>query len=243
MQEKIKELEEEAAKIGLKINANKTKCLKVNTKSNTPLQLQSSTIEDVPQFNYLGSIVANDGGTKQDIEHRLSKARSTFNRLWHVWRSPYLARSTKVKIFNACVKSTLLYGCETWHIDASYINKIQVYINKCLRIICKVFWPIIITNEELWAITEQKPICTTIKERKWRWLGHTLQKTNNTISKQALEWNPQGKRRVGRPRNTWRRTILKEVESSGKTWSEVKYLAQNRVRFRGYVEALCSQRE
>ncbi|XP_055384586.1 uncharacterized protein LOC129614181 [Condylostylus longicornis] len=49
-----------------------------------------------------------------------------------------------------------------------------------------------------------------IKRRKWRWIGHTLRRPSEAIARQALEWNPQGKRRVGRPRTTWRRTVEKE---------------------------------
>jgi len=31
-----------------------------------------------------------------------------------------------------------------------------------------------ITNEELWRITQQKPIEIQIERRKWNWIGHTL---------------------------------------------------------------------
>jgi hypothetical protein len=33
-----------------------------------------------------------------------------------------------------------------------------------------------ISNENLWAVTNQQPIGNQIKERKWRWIGHTLRK-------------------------------------------------------------------
>ena len=42
---------------------------------------------------------------------------------------------------------------------------------------------------------KQQPINLTIRSRRWKWIGHTLRKTNNIITKQALEWNPQGKRK------------------------------------------------
>ncbi len=34
----------------------------------------------------------------------------------------------------------------------------------------------------------------TIKQRKWRWLGHTLRIGQNDITNQSLKWNPQGNR-------------------------------------------------
>jgi len=49
------------------------------------------------------------------------------------------------------------------------------------------------------------------------------------IAKAALEWNPQGTRPRGRPRTTWRRTILEEIRHQGKTWKEIKVPAKNRI--------------
>jgi hypothetical protein len=61
-----------------------------------------------------------------------------------------------------------------------------------------------ITNEELWRITKQKSIKIQTKRRKWNWIGHTLSKEAGAIEKTALDWNPHGYRRRGRPKRTWR---------------------------------------
>jgi len=103
-----------------------------------------------------------------------------------------------------------------------------------------MFWPDQIMNKELWKRTKQPRIDLQIRKRKWGWLGHTLQKLSDDIARQALEWNPQGKRRRGRPRNTWRRTVLEEAKVVKKTWAEIKTDAKNRVRWRILVEALRS---
>jgi hypothetical protein len=98
------------------------------------------------------------------------------------------------------------------------------------------------SNEGLWEITNQETIEKTIKIRKLKWIGHTWRRPSNEITLQALEWNPPGKRNRGRPRNTWRRTVEKELAEIGKTWKEAKREAANRIRWRGTVEALCSIR-
>jgi hypothetical protein len=72
---------------------------------------------------------------------------------------------------------------------------------------------------------------------------HTLRKPAGAIRKDALDWNPQGARRRGRPRKTWRRTIEEEIREMGKTWSEVKALANQRKRWRSLTGALCSIRD
>ena len=69
---------------------------------------------------------------------------------------------------------------------------------------------------------------------------HTLQKPASNITRQALDWNLQGKRKVGCPKQTWRRSTDAEIKTAGTTWTELKRTSQNRVRWRGVVAALCS---
>jgi len=221
------------------INVNKTKemCTALNSKE--PLRIYNETTERVTQFTYLGSIIDNAGGTEADIMARIRKAQIAFSALNKIWQSTTYSAQTKLRIFNTNVKAVLLYGCETWK-NLKYITtKLQI-INKSLRKILRIFWPDQITNNELWKCTKQPKIDLQIRKRKWGWLGHTLRKPTEDITRQALEWNPQGKRVRGRPKNTWRRTVLEEAKGMKKTWAEIKCDAKNRARWRILVDALCS---
>ena len=93
-------------------------------------------------------------------------------------------------------------------------------------------------------MTKQLPIENEIKKRKWRWIGHTLRKPPNTITRQAITWNPPGKRRRGRPRtrNTWQRDTGKETKEMGFTRREMEKMATDRKRWRSFVDGLYSQR-
>lgn len=239
LQRRINKLAKCAAEVGLEININKTKVMRGNTNNTRPITIGDTSIEDVDKFNYLGSVITKEGGTKDDIDNKLMKARATFGRMWKIWRSSQIAKKTKLRIFQACIKSVLLYGSETWLVNKKEMYKLQVFVNKCLRIICRIHWPRRIRNEDLWEATGQEPIEKTIKKRKYRWIGHVLRRSPNCIARQALEWNPQGKRNVGRPKNTWRRTVEREITQLNKTWSQMKVIAQNRNRWKRFVEALC----
>src|SRR5215469_1013312 len=98
------------------------------------------------------------------------------------------------------------------------------------------------TNEELWRITQQKIIENQIKRRKWNWIGHTLRKETGAIERTALDWNPQGYRRRGRPKRTWRRTTNDEERGTGRSWNEVKGTAGNCINWKLFMDALCSTR-
>jgi len=52
-----------------------------------------------------------------------------------------------------------------------------------------------------------------LKLWRWKWLGHVLRMSLDQNPKIASTWAPEGKRRRGRPRETWRRTIGKEREN------------------------------
>ena len=101
-------------------------------------------------------------------------------------------------------------------------------------------WTDKITNDELRRIIQQKPIEMQIKRRKWNWIGHTLRKEIGAIEKRALDWKPQGYRRRGRPRRTWRRTIEDEIRGIGKTWNEVKGMAGDLNVWKLFMAVLCS---
>jgi len=79
---------------------------------------------------------------------------------------------------------------------------------------------------------------TQIRRQKWNWIGHTLRKGHETIEREALDWNPQAKRRRGRPRHTWQRTVHNEALEKGKSWSEVKRMAGNRIKWQRFVDGL-----
>ena len=46
--------------------------------------------------------------------------------------------------------------------------------------------------------------------RRWRFLGHVLRMPGEHHCATALTWTPMSKRKVGRPKTTWRRTVEKE---------------------------------
>jgi hypothetical protein len=153
-------------------------------------------------------------------------------------RAGYLSLKTKILIFESNVKSVLLYGCETWKSTAKIKRSLQAFISRYLRKILRIRWPETITNEELWERSGQKPLNRQIKKRKWSWIGHSLPKPSGITEKDALDWNLQGKRRRGRPKKTWKRTVEEEARDQGKRWQEVKALAKIKVRWRSFVKVL-----
>ena len=72
-----------------------------------------------------------------------------------------------------------------------------------------------------------------IHQRRWKMIGHILRMKANENPRTALTWTPEGKRRRGRPRETWRRTVEKERGELGfNGWTEASNCARNRDTWR-----------
>ncbi|MPC87519.1 hypothetical protein E2C01_082382 [Portunus trituberculatus] len=61
----------------------------------------------------------------------------------------------------------------------------------------------------------------------WKWLGQ-LYRRNGPV---------HGRRGRGRPRETWQRTIKREV--GDECWGDLEEIAQDRRWWREFIEALC----
>ena len=159
----------------------------------------------------------------------MGKARAAFQQLKDVWRSSLVGTSTKIRIFNTIVKPVLLYGADTWRTTVTTMKIIQTFINTFLRRILKMHWSDIISNHDLWKRTRQKPMDVDIFQR-------------SNVASQAFTWKPQGKRKRGRPRNSWRRDLDANVRRNGFTWGELQQLAQDGQGRRVLVGGLCPRR-
>ena len=109
-------INEKEAKVGLKINATKTKLMRIGTKRGDGGLVAGERVEEVDEFTYLGSILSKKGGTDEDIQARIAKARQAFAMLRPIWPSTGLTTKTKLRIFGSNVKAVLLYGYETWRL-------------------------------------------------------------------------------------------------------------------------------
>ena len=185
-------------------------------------------MEIVESFTYLGSIIDGKGGTEADVRTRIGKPRTAFANLSNVWKASKISISTKIRLFNSNVKSVLLCGCETWKTTQGVTNKLQVFVNRCLRKILKLKWTDKIRNEQLWERTGHVPIQTEIGRR--------------SITRQALQWNPQGSRGRSWPRETWRRCMERAMKGVGMTWVALSKKAQDRDVWRMFVCGLYPDR-
>ena len=68
----------------------------------------------VDKFTYLGSTISCSLSLDAELNTRIGKAATMMARLSkRAWENTMLTTNTKMKIYQACVLSTLLYGSES----------------------------------------------------------------------------------------------------------------------------------
>ena len=127
-------------------------------------------------------------------------------------------KKTKIRIFKSNVLSVLLYVAESWKVTKGICHMREVFQNNCLRRILHIFWPNKITNAELHERTGMLPISLEEKKRRWRWIGHVNRMPLTSIPRVAMRWTPAGNWRRGRPKETWRRSMEREMKALGWSW-------------------------
>ena len=82
-----------------------------------------------------------------------------------------------------------------------------------------------VSNERIAEMTHVNRIGDEIRRR--RWIGHMLRGEGSGDCMVALGWRPEGKRAVGRPKTTWRRTVEVERRQVGwNDWSTARAVAR-----------------
>ncbi|GFR98347.1 endonuclease-reverse transcriptase [Elysia marginata] len=160
IQQKTKDLCETASKIGLRVYIWKTQALRTNTTNTNAITGEEKPLEQSHEFIYLGSKITADGDGIGESKARISKASQAFALLRPIWKTPNISTHTKIRIFRSNVLSVLLYGAECWRMTKSLEYRLEVFQNKFLRRILKIFWPNIISNEDLRGRTGLEPLNT-----------------------------------------------------------------------------------
>jgi len=101
MQAKTTKLETISSKLGLKINSDNTKTIRINSNASEQITINNLGIQDVTPFTYFVSVIKITERADEDVLARIRKARSAFNTLTSIWRSREISTITKIRIFNS----------------------------------------------------------------------------------------------------------------------------------------------
>jgi hypothetical protein len=207
----------------------------------------ANAVDSVNEFIYLGSKVTTDGHSAPEVMRRIALAASAMNQLGRVWRQRNLSLVTKLRLYESCVLSVLLYCAETWTLLKTDVNRLQAFHMRSLRRILGIRWFDHVTNLEVKDRTRLEDIESRVRRRRFAFFGHVARMQPGIPAHDAL-WTaigarcgsapgPGWKRPRGRPRTTWAEQLSRDLDGMG-LW-EAWYLAMDREKWREFATSLC----
>ena len=232
------------------MNADKTKYMVMSLDQNAGpcynMKIDSSSLERVEEFTYLGTTLINQNSVQEEIKIRLKSGNACYHLVQNLLSSSLLPKNLKIKTYRTIILPVVLYGCETWSLILREECRLRVFENRVLR---RIFGPKRdevtgewrnLHNEEL---NDPYSYCSpnivrVIKLRRMRWVGHVARMGKGRGVYRVLVGKPEGKRPLGRPRRRWEDNIkmdLQEVGCGGTDWIK---LIRDRDRWRALVNAV-----
>jgi hypothetical protein len=216
LQGMIDRIAAEAAKLGLKLSAPKSKVLFCNAPPSAVL-LDGVPLETVTSFRYLGSEISIDAKAHTEVLSRKTRTAAAFSQLDSVlWRSHDVTERIKLRVYVASVRSVLLFGCETWPLKAADLQQLAVYDRRCLRrLLGFTMWDHI-SNEELQGRSGLPSIEQLVRIRSLTWFGHVTRMSDERLPRRALWARPRAawRRRHGGQQMTWQRRVKADVSEA-----------------------------
>ena len=236
-QRQLTRFEQASAKVGLRLNASKTKVMFIGDTPYMDIQTTSGTTLMVcDEFNYLGCNVANNTSAFQRRRQIAWVAARRFNTVWNSAASD----RAKMQLFKSTVESVFLYSCEALVITDTLGNAIDASHRALMRYCLGIHFPDRITNDHLYARAEVAPATLTLTRNRLRIVGHAMRRPELSLSV-ILHPNNQATeayRRGGALRRTYMDQLKDDLNAINLTLTDAVSAAQNRPKWQRLVKSL-----
>ncbi|XP_041097306.1 uncharacterized protein LOC121308759 [Polyodon spathula] len=101
---------------------------------------RSERVERVAQFEFLGSVLTDNGDIKPEITRRLAKGRQVMSGLTKLWMDKNISTQTKARLVRSLVHPVATYASESWITTKTLRRKIQSFKMWCWRRMLRVPW-------------------------------------------------------------------------------------------------------
>ena len=93
----------------------------------TSRQIDGETMETVTDFILGSSKITTDGDCSHEIKRRLLLGRKPMTNLDNILKSRDITLPTRVHLVKAMVFPVVMYGCESWTIKKSELQRINAF--------------------------------------------------------------------------------------------------------------------
>ena len=159
---------------GLTISLKKTNVIARDASQVPSVKTNDYTLEVLEDFTFLGSNFSSNLSLDTEINRRIEKAEVTMARLTkRVWENHMLTENTKMRVCQACVLSTILYGSESW-------------TTSLLSTCGASSVPSASPGSDILDRARISSIHSLLSQRRMRWLGHVRRMEDGRLPKDIL---------------------------------------------------------
>ena len=173
--------------------------------------LGGNNFDVVNQFCYLGDMLGAGGGAETSTVARIRSGWKKFRELLPLLTSRVISHKVKGRLYNACVRSVILYGSETWPLKEEDIQRICRTDNMMVRWICGVTLRDRKSSKELRDRLGLEDIRNMLRRNRLRWFGHVERMNEENPANRCRSVEVNGRRGVGRPCKTWAQLVSKDM--------------------------------
>ena len=144
--------------------------------------------------------------------------------------------NTKLRVYQACVLSTLLYGSESWTTYAGQEKRLNSFHLRCLRRLLQIKWQDMVTNTEVLQRAGIPSMAALLSQKRLRWLGHVRRMEDGRIPKDLLYGElREGSRPTGRPHLRFKDVCKRDMKAASIDPNTWECSADNRKCWRATV--------
>jgi hypothetical protein len=204
---------------GLSFNWRKLEVLPVRCEAKI-CKPDGAYVPEKSSLVYLGSLLSSDGLAGSELNRRLGAASSEFKTLSRIWSHAKLSVEKKLRIFDACVLSKLLYCLHTTWLNVAERSKLDAFHVRCLRKIVGVAHSYVsrISNQIVLERAGRGKLSAVLLQRQLELMANIARKSDDDVLRSILFENSTchlkqlaGKRRRGRPRAVWASEVFKHA--------------------------------
>ena len=175
----------------------------------TQVDVEGMLLDVESNFCYLGDMLCGGGGCKLAIVTRCSTGWGKFKRLLPILTSKHVSLRTRGKVLNACVRSALLHGSETWASTAPDLQWLRRNDRSMVCWICGVKDDDEVSADTLCAMLGVQ-VTTALRTRRLRWYGRVARSSSciNSITSMTI---PIARRR-GKPKKAWSEYVKTDMK-------------------------------